>query len=87
MNLGTCRHARQVQTIETRSSDTGRILSHVDKPERYTCSWLDQFRLPPAVARWSHGLELRSGDCESCLHYQAPELPGMLRPKAASDNG
>ncbi len=44
-------------------------------PEQYICNWLDwvagDVALPPAVARWKLGFELRSGDCEACPHYRA----------------
>lgn len=75
---GTCRHARQIQERWTGDIASGQITSHVELPESYTCGWLDQFQLPPAVSRWAHGLEIRSGDCESCPMYQAPDVPAVL---------
>lgn len=78
-----CRHARQVQEVWTGDMLTGQITSHVELPERYTCGYLEQFALPPAVSRWSHGFDLRPGDCESCPLYQAPELPEIVKTKAA----
>lgn len=80
---GTCRHARQIQEVWTGNMQAREIASHVEKPERYTCGYLEQFQLPPAVARWSHGLDIRKGDCESCPLYETPELPEVL--KASSE--
>lgn len=76
---GTCRHARQIQEVWTGNMQAGEITSHVEKPERYTCNYLDQFTLPAAVERWTHGLEIRPGDCERCPLYETPELPAILK--------
>lgn len=74
-----CRHARQIQERWTGDMLTGQITSHVELPESYTCGWLDQFQLPPAVERWVHGLEIRKGDCERCPLYETPDLPEVLK--------
>ncbi len=76
---GTCRHARQVQQKWAVDAETGKAGACIEQPDEYTCNYLDQFQLPPAVERWTHGLEIRSGDCERCPLYQAPELPEALK--------
>lgn len=76
---GTCRHARQVQQKWAVDAETGKAGACIEQPEEYTCGYLDQFKLPPAVERWVHGLEIRSGDCERCPLYETPELPEALK--------
>ena len=74
-----CRHARQVQQSWSIDAETGREIAYAEQPEEYTCGYLDQFKLPPAVERWAHGLEIRKGDCERCPLYETPELPEALK--------
>lgn len=76
---GTCRHARQVQQKWEINADTRNLEAWTPHPDEYTCGYLDQFTLPPAVARWTHGLDIRTGDCESCPLYETPELPEALK--------
>lgn len=76
-----CRHARQVEQSWSIDALTGREIAYAEQPEEYTCGYLDQFNLPPAVARWTHGLEIRKGDCESCPLYETPDLPAILEGK------
>lgn len=76
---GTCRHARQVQQKWTVDAETGKAGACIEQPDEYTCGYLDQFQLPPAVERWTHGLEIRPGDCERCPLYETPELPEALK--------
>lgn len=76
---GTCRHARQVQQKWAVDAETGKAGACIEQPDEYTCNYLDQFQLPPAVERWTHGLDIRLGDCERCPLYETPELPEALK--------
>lgn len=77
---GTCRWTHQTLEVWRTPSGAGLDYSHphtrtqreehVTLPENdYTCVWLSQFDLPPAIKRYHGTFELRDGDCDVCPHY------------------
>lgn len=66
---GTCVHAVQVLKKEI-IPIYGEPVRTITLPNEYDCGWLSGLgELPPAVARWRAGHEIREGDCEACPRY------------------